>query len=333
MSLKYPVIRKIALTNDFLIERVLPSVGGINVKVNEKVEPFTRIGDSKISYFSNKIPSDYRVTKELNTYIENGISIAEKKLNPFKVSEIFAPFSGFLKQKTDGVYFEQESVNFQLFSGVYGQVLKVLEKRCALIKSSARIIYCALCSKVSCEGELVVLPNPTELIEDPYFNNFTKDISGKIIYSGYFIKLDNLKKAQKLGVRGIFAGGFDRETYEYAVSSNFFLGSLGGYGRIPTPTPIFNLLNSVASRYIFVNGGRGEIVIPSEKEFPVTEIAKETALFTNLKNGMIVQVLERPYFGWLGEVQAQVQDIVMVKLADGDEVVNVRETNLLVPMF
>jgi len=198
---------------------------------------------------------------------------------------------------------------------------------------SATIVYCAVSTPFEAEGELVVLPNPTELLEDPYFNKFTKDIAGKIIYSGYFIKLENLKKAINLGVRGIIAGGVDKRSFDYAQKNGFVLASLNGYGRIPTPDSIFAFLSSVSNRYIFIRGEKGEILIPGGEKFDTKMADRSKDYFTEIKNGMIVQVLDRPYFGWMGVVKSVEGDKVEVVLDNAVETVAVKSTNLLALLF
>lgn len=331
--IKLPVIKKMTKTNNFLVERVLPEGGELSVKKGDVVEPFVKIGSAEVSNFSQKVDPTYTLVRDLNTYIEKGVQIAEKKVGSLKVSNLYAPYSGFLRQSGASVVFEQDKELITLLSGTWGTVKDVIEKKAVLISSSATTLYCAVSTPFEAEGELVVLPNPTELIEDPYFNNFTKDIAGKIIYSGHNIKLENLKKAKNLGVRGIFAGSFDKAAYEYSLENNFFLGSLSGYGRIPTPDPIFMFLNSVSSRYIFARGKKGEIYIPSAEKFNEEDTKPPKDFFVEIKNGMMVQVLERPYFGWLGTVDTFFDDKVSVKLSNSIEVVSVKATNLLLPAF
>ncbi len=332
--IKLPLVEKIHRTNDFFVERILPDVGKTFVLEGEEVEPFTKIGETKASYFFEKIDPGSTITRDVNSYIEKGLDIAQRRRGILRVNRLYAPYSGFIRKIVDGTYvFEQEKEFFSLLAGAWGKVSGVVENKSVLIKGSATILYCAVCTPFESEGELVVLPNPTELLEDPYFNNFTKEITGKVIYSGHFIKLENLKRAIDLGVSGIIAGGANRTTFDFAQKNGFLLAILSGYGRIPTPESIFELLSSVSNRYVFVRGQSGEILIPSPSKFSDDDIKEKEDYFVELKNDMMVQVLERPYFGWVGNVEAINGEEVSVKLIGGGEKVSVRPTNLLALRF
>lgn len=330
---KIPLVEKIYRTDSFFIERTLPDVGSMYVTKDANAEPFTKLGETKVSYFFEKIPPSFFLIRKPNTFIEKGVLIGERKKGYFKIDKLFAPYNGFIREVGDGSHiFEQEKENFVLYSGTWGKVVDLVENKSVLIKGSATIIYASVSTAFEAEGELVVLPNPSELLEDPYFRHFTKGIAGKVIYSGYFIKLENLKKAIDLGVKGIIAGGFDKVSFDYAQKNGFLLASISGFGKIPTPDPIYDLFQSVSNRYIFIRGQRGEILIPSADKFNVKESENKNFL-VELKNDMIVQVLERPYFGFLGTVKGQKDGKIEVALSSSVEVISVRSTNLIALAF
>lgn len=328
--MRIPLVNKINKVNNFFVERVLPDVGALFVQKGDKLEPFSRVGETKISYFLQKIDPAFTLTKAPNSYIAKGVEVGQKKVSSFKLQKLYAPYNGFIRSVGDGTFlFEQEKQNYTLLSGVWGEVKDVVENKAVLIQSSATVIYAAISTGFDAEGELVVLPNPSELLEDPYFNNFTKEVGGKIIYSGYFIKLENLKKAIDFGVRGIIAGGCDMASIKYAQQAGFSLVSLSGYGRIPTPVSIYELFNSVSNRYVFIRGSVGEVFVPSEVPFNEAPKKSKKDFFVNIKNGMIVQILERPYFGWMGVVENFDESKVSVRLLNGVEVISIDSTNLL----
>ncbi len=328
--MRIPVAQKINNTNKFYVERVLPDIGSIFVQKGDKLEPFSRVGETKISHYLQKIDPQVSLTKSVNSFIAKGVEIGEVKLGSFKKKKYIAPYNGFIRSVGDGTYlFEQEKQNYTLLSGVWGEVQEVVENKAVLVMAPCTIIYCAVSSPFDTEGELVVLPNPSELLEDPYFNNFTKEVAGKIIYSGYFIKLENLKRAIELGVKGIIAGGCDKVSLDYAKKNNFALMSISGYGRIPTPVSIYDLFSSVSNRYVFLRGKSGEIYVPSETPFQDQQAKSKKDFFVELKNDMIVQILERPYFGWMGVVESFDEQKISVRLLNGVEVITVMPTNLL----
>lgn len=325
---RLPLIEKVDKTNEVFIERVLPDLGQLLVKVGDKVEPFTKAGTASVSYFYVKIDPRFTLTKTLNSYIEKGVTIGERRKGLKKLT-LIAPFNGFIRAVGDGSFvFEQDKQSHTLLSGLWGDVVGSVPSKSFVVKGSATRVYSAVSTPFEAEGELVVLPNPPEILQDPYFTKFTKDVSGKIIYAGYHVRLENIKRALKLGIRGVIAGGFDKESYDFGLQSGFTIAAISGYGSIPTPAYIYDLLKSVANRYVFIRGQTGEIIIPSDHVFEDAHSEKKD-FFTEIKSGMIVQVLERPFFGWTGVITELTDGKVKVKLDNHSEEILVKPVNLI----
>jgi hypothetical protein len=326
-----PIIRKVMKNNDLLVERSLPKTGELVAAVGEKVEPFTKLGMAKVSYGQLPLAKNLKVTngRESGSYFYTGDIIG--KLGRKK---IIAPFDGTLlkiKDKDKGFVFQQEDRDYWLLAGVWGEVVDVIEKTAALVKTQTMDVHLAICTRDSYSGELIVFPNPSELLEMQYLQRYSKDPFGKVIYVGDHISLKVAKKAADLGIGGLICGSVDREALAFAKRKGMFLGAISGFGTIPTPDYIFDILKEVTTRYVFLHGNKGLLRIPVSKPYDPKEVKANiyTGQLRALKKGLLVQIFEEPYFGWVGQVHSVQDDDVQVIIDEGRDPVKIKIPNLI----
>ncbi|MBT7350721.1 hypothetical protein HN803_08140 [candidate division WWE3 bacterium] len=324
-----PIIRKVMKTNDVFVERTLPRKGELVAKEKEVVEPFTKLGMTKVSYGNLPLPARLRVTKgrAVGSYFYTGDTLG--KIGSKKV---IAPFDGTLiEQSGGGFLFNQEDRDFWLLSGVWGEVVSVVEKSSALIRTQMLDVKLAIATDHSYSGELIVFPNPSELLEMQYLQKFSKDSFGKIIYVGHHINEALVKKAHELGVAGLIAGSVDRDALVAAKKTDLFVGAFSGFGVIPTPDYIFDILKGVTNRYIFLQGNKNLLRIPAEKPYPTKDIRPNsyTGQLRSVKKGLLVQVFEEPFFGWTGKVHSMQGSSVQVIIDEGRDPVKIKIPSII----
>lgn len=324
-----PIIKKTMKNNEVLVERALPKKGELVATPGERVEPFAKLGMAKVSYGVLPLKSSLKISKgkEVGDYFYTGDTIGK-----VGGKRVVAPFDGTLIKKKSGNFsLNQEDRDFWLLAGVWGEVISVVEKSSALIKTQTLDIHLAACTNFSYSGELIVFPNPTELLEMQYLQKFSKDPFGKVIYTGDYISLNIAKKAVQLGVTGLIAGSADREAFIFAKQNNLFVGAISGFGHIPTPDFIYSILNGVTNRYIFLQGDKGVLRIPVPEKFNTkeTRTSSYTGQLRKVKKGLLVQVFDTPYFGWVGRVSAVKGEDIYVMLDEVSEPVKVKVPNIL----
>lgn len=323
-----PIVKKITRNNDIFIERVLPRKGELDAEIGSLVEPFAKLGITKVTYGKLPIASSLKITKgkDVGTYFYTGDVIG--KVGKKKV---VAPFDGYLEQVPNGYVYRQEERDFWLLAGVWGVVQDVVDGHSVLLKTQTIDIHLAVCTEISYAGELIVFPNPSELLEMQYLEKFSKDSFGKVLYVGHHINEDMVKKSAELGVAGLLGGSVDRDALALAKRYNIFLGAISGFGSIPTPEYIFDFLKDISNRYVFLQGGRGILRIPVSKPFTAKEVKTSTysGQLRMLKKGLKVQILEDPHFGWVGEVSSVQEDGVYVILDEVQDPVKVKIPNIL----
>lgn len=326
---KIPSVRKMMNNNDVYIERILPKAGELNVKQGTKTEPFTKMGITKVAYGELPIKGALKLEgkKRTGDFFYTGDTIGR-----LKGKKIVAPFDGRIQKVEDGYLYEQEERDFWLLSGVWGEVVAVEKGKSVLLKTQTIDLHLAACTKISYAGELIVFPNPSKLLELQYLEKFSKDSFGKIIYLGDHVDVAAVEKAANLGVAGLLAGSAAREAFALAKENEMFLGIFSGFGEIPTPKPVYDFLKEISNRFVFLQGSRGIVRIPSPQRFSEDNVTAPNDLgsLTELREGLRVQVLSYPEFGKMGVVEKITEDgQIHVKLDQNSETIPVQIPNIL----
>jgi hypothetical protein len=222
-----------------------------------------------------------------------------------------------------------QSASKTVLAGVWGNVEDIVPEYSALIRTSVVDLHLPISSVPYVEGELIVFPNPSDLIQKQYFDKFSYSLKGKIVYTGNNISPDILKTAQKYGVAGVLTGGCNRRTFDYARSTNFFLGLFSGFGNARTPDIIFDVLNDLSTRMVFASGEERwvRIPVPSDFVFP-SNLEESPEVFKDVRRGLRVLVLQTPWFGETGHVLDINANTVTVKLSGIGSTVEVNIPNL-----
>jgi len=320
-----PVYKNIEYLNEFYLERTLPNKGKLLVKEGENIFSYTKIGYSKNAGHEMIIPKDFKFNSKLKNkkFIKSGDLLAYNQ-----TTYLFAPFDGYLEEKNGGKHLIKHQEDYWLLSGVFGEVVKLVPSKSCLIRTSGYKLRFFETSISSCEGELKVLPNPSELIEIDFMQRYVKNGTGQVVYTGDFLRKSVLEKAIEIGCEGVICGSCDRETLLLARKNNFFVGILSGFGRIPTHSKVFELLKNFDSKFLIVREGSNDFFVSSE----IISKNKNNLINSNfvfLKKGMDVIALDYPYYGWEGEVLNIETNSVNVKIKKNNEVIKIASSDLI----
>ena len=326
-----PVVRKITETKKIFIERALPKEGSLKVKKGSKVEPFDRLGECMYVQNELKLPKGFKPEKfrDKSKYYRAGILIGRVGKEKIK-----APYNGTLWKLDEGgfIYWEEEK-RYVLLSGVWGTIHDEVPAASVLIETQVRDLLFAVSTSGSASGELLVLPNPSEVLKESYLEKFSKGIKGKVVYVGHFIDENILKKAHNMGASAIFAGSCNVETFNFAKSRGIKLGLISGFGKIPTPQFVFKALDSVSYRYVFFDGKKNLLRIPIPLDDQTESTAKKEmkgALVKKIQPGMRVQVFTTDKMGRIGKVDRVSQSSILVKFEGDKEATEVHLPNFLI---
>lgn len=324
-----PVMRRIVENRKCFLERALPTNGAIRVKIGDKVEPFDRVGDcvfcqNEIIFASKFRPKNFSKKPK---YYHNGVLMGTMGRD-----KVVAPFNGTLNQVNGGFTFREEDKKYILLSGVWGIVNSIINEKSVLLETHMKDILVSVCTPNSVSGELVVLPNPTDILKKSYLEKYSKGIKGKIVYVGNNVGEDILKITHSMGAACVLAGSSTKDAFNYAKSFGLSLGLISGFGSIDTPLSVYKALSSVSYRYVFFEGITNtlRIPVPFENVQTILEDPDSTKIFKEIMPGMSVQVLQGQDFGKVGTVDSLFESGIFVKFDQNTEGTKVSIPNFVI---
>lgn len=323
------------VTDNILVrkQRILPLKGEVIVKKGDKVTPDDVVARTHLPgnvvplNVANKLglpPEDLNevMLKKEGDQITQGEPIALKKgIIKWFSSECSATITGTLESistVTGQVLQRGEPIPVEVKAYIKGIVTDVIESEGVVVDTYASFVQGIFGIGGETSGELMVAtPDNTTVLSDDLIK---EEMKGKVIVGGSLVTADAMKKAIKVGIKGIVVGGFDdkdlRDFLGYdigvAITGNEDIGVTlvvtEGFGQINMAHKTFDLLKHNVGKQACINGAtqiragviRPEVVIPFETETVETTDAKGEIL--GLDIGSPIRVIRHPYFGKLGKV-------------------------------
>lgn len=323
MSIYIPTLKKVNYIGKTTVQRNLPKKGDLVVKVGDKVVPFTKIGRTKLSKKSIPLPKKLKISSNI---LKQEIIYKGDKIGRLGFKKYLAPYNGTIIDTKNGLEFIEEEHDFWVLSGVWGDVKDISDNKSVSITTQTINVPFAYYSGDFTMGELVVFPNPSELLDISYLEHFSKNTESKLIYVGDFLRKTLLDKAISLGITTLIAGSTTIEIASYAKKNNINIALFSGFGELKTPEFIFNLLNDISNRHVFLYDKLKILQVPVPEDFDPDIPTLSTLV--EAQPGMEVYILATAYFGQVGKID-RVQDTdIYVKLSSVDKVVVVSSANL-----
>lgn len=322
-----PIVKKIIYKEGVLVERTLPNEGSITVSAGDKIDPSEKLGTCKVIYDVVELGSKFKVNQreDGSNYYANGSLVGSLGGTKFH-----APFSGLLEKTGKGYIFKSEERDYWLLPGVWGTVKDISQNRAVLLDTQVVDVHMPVTCGKDTSGELVVFPNPSEILTIQYFNNYIKSPEGKVVYVGNNANLDIVKTAHELKISSVLAGSASKEAFDYANENGLSLGLFVGFGKINTPQMVYDFINEITSRYVFFKAKKNLLQIPVPADQDHETYKKPNKIIKYMRKGMQVQVLNSENFGQMGEVDRASKSGIFVKLHENNEIIQVDPPNLLI---
>lgn len=341
--MKHYVPLRIRVEKDVItrVTRILRGKGQINVGVGQEVTPEEIIGSAAISAGFRTLnlsallgvaaqDVEKYLTKKLGQRVYKGELLAYKK-GWFGKKVITAPTDGildFLNNKTGELKISFMPKKIELPAGVYGVVENVDQARGqATIRTQVSKVYGILGSGKSRDGILHILSKRDTLVGKEIIS---PKFDGQILVGGSLIFKDAISAAISAGAAGIITGGINVSDYKGMVGGHLVFpkkldSDVGismviceGFGSIPLGNDIFEALQQYEGRFVFIDGNKALISLPSFTSASLTKVKNtklpdEVDLAPNLehlrenvelKAGMEVRVVGNSYSGEQGKVLA-----------------------------
>ena len=231
-----------------------------------------------------------------------------------------------------------------------GRIVKLIPRYGAIVETRGALVQGIFGVGGETRGEIkVIVDSPREEVTESHIN---ANCAGKIIIGGASISLEALRKAVKIGVKGLVIGGIDSNVLDSFVGYEISIGITGhenagltlmvteGFGKMPMAQRTFNLLKSLEGYMAAMNGAtqiragviRPEIIVPRPElaDRPFRE--ERVSLEKGMTPGMVVRIIRDPYFGRIGHIVAlppalqkiateSYVRVAVVELEDGTRVV------------
>jgi hypothetical protein len=337
-------------------KRILPLKGDVLAKVGDKVTPDTVVartllpGNVEPINVANILgipPEDimHHMLRKEGELVKQAEVIARSK-------SFFGLFSSECKSKNEGSVESISSITGQVLirgnpipveikAYLDGEVVEVFEKEGVAVSTWGSFIQGIFGIGGETHGEIkIAVKDNTEVLTDKLIET---DSRGKVIVGGSLVTADAIKKAVKLGAKGVVVGGFDdkdlRDFLGYdlgvAITGSEELGITlvvtEGFGQINMAEKTFSLLKSKEGQMACINGAtqiragviRPEVVIPFAGDVHAKEKVK-AAETVGLTEGYPVRVIRQPYFGRLGNVGALPPELQKLESESSARVLEVR---------
>ena len=322
----------------FVVEktRKLPIVGEVLVKEGDKVSYDTIVartliaGDPYIVNVAQKLAIEQ---EELVEYM------VKKEGDPIQKGEILAKYIGFLglvkryiyspirgtvekiSELSGQVILRSSPIPVEIKAYIPGTVVKVLSGEGVIIRTPAAFIQgiFGIGGETACN--LMMVSNTADGVVKS--EQITSECEGKILVGGSLINGEALRKAVKVGAKGVVIGGIKEQDfieflgYEIgvAITGHEELGITlilnEGFGRMNMHEKVFKLFEKFEGKLACINGAtqiragvmRPEVIIP-RYDITSDQISKldEENFSEGLIHGTIIRLIREPYFGILGKV-------------------------------
>ena len=313
-----PVLKKIHTSINTLVERALPVSGAIYVKPGVELRPFDKVGDCLFSHQMMPLPDKFKPKKKIVPGGRENFR-RDSVVGHLARERIIAPFDGDLVFDGEVYVFKEIEKKHSLLSGVWGTVSEVIPSMSVLIKTQVADIAFALATPVVASGEMVIFPNPTEILEEYYLESFLKNPLGKVVYIGNYVKEDVVEKAHKLGIGAAICGSTTKKAFDYALKNKFGLGVISGYGKMQVPSSVYNYLSKISYRQVFFEGDRSILSVPIPLEEFMQNNDKGCVLIKEVLPADKVQVFQKNYFGNIGTVDRVGENSIFVRFKTEDK--------------
>jgi hypothetical protein len=237
-----------------------------------------------------------------------------------------SPTTGFVErisQMSGQVIIREPPVTWETRAYIPGVIREILPDEGVIIETRAAFIQGIFGVGGESHGEIKIVESSNKPFTD---NDIGSESADKILVVKGGVGLDALKKAVKVGAKGVVAGGIDLEDLTAFIGHEIGVVLTGseelgltliimeGFGNMEMLDKTFALLKTFEGRRASINGAtqiragviRPEVIIPrNEGETPrAMEAAIEASEATNtgLTLGTLIRVIREPYFGALGHV-------------------------------
>ena len=312
--------------------RQLPLKGEVLVKVGDSVSADTIVASTHIPGNIQMVNVARQLNIEVETVPESMLIKIDERIKKGQViaesKGLFGYFKTQLKSPIDGSFanvsnitgqalLSEPPITIEVDAFSAGIIKEILPEEGVIVNSNGALVQGILGIGGESHGQIVLAVNSRhEVITKDKLNDSHR---GKIVIAGSYLPLDIFTHAQRLGINGIVAGGFNYDALSSILGYNLGVAVTGseevgtslmiteGFGEIAMAEGTFNLFKQFEGKFASINGStqiragviRPEVMIPHTEDIDSTEL-KESDMI--ISENSPVRVISAPYFGKVGVV-------------------------------
>jgi len=357
MALAYTPGLKVKASTTIRAARRLPIPGDVLVRMGEKVGFDAVVARTsvpggveimKLVHLLGIDPDEVGMymRKKVGDNVQKDEIIAEKKgfLGMFR-SVAKSPTTGVIQQVselTGQVTISEPPVPLEVKAYVPGQIEKILPNEGVIVQTDGALIQGIFGIGGETHGKIAfAVDSPDEMLTD---DKIRENHGGEVVVGGSLVKVDALRKAISLGVKGIIVGGIEDKDlsdflgYEIGVAitghENVGLTLIitEGFGRMRMSDRAFNLLKELEGKEAAINGAtqiragviRPEIIVPELEKEAKAQASEDFVPQKGMEPGMAVRIIREPDFGRIGEIVSLPVDLQVVETESPVRVLEVK---------
>ncbi len=317
-------------------ERRLPLQGEVLVKKGDKVKAEDIVARTELPGNVHPVnvagllsvpPEDVPqlMLKKPGDPVKKGEPIAMSKsfFGLFKTT-VTAPIDGVIESVsniTGQVILREPPIPVEVNAYIDGVVTEIFEREGVVVETKASLVQGIFGIGEERIGILhVIADSPSFVVDEDVIKEEHK---GKVLIGGAFVTSGALKKAAKIGVKGIVVGGIDDKNLRDFLGYDIGVAITGnegkgitliiteGFGKLDMAKRTFELLKSLEGKKCSISGAtqiragviRPEVIVPDEN-LKVSGEDKDIQEGGLIVGKTRVRIIREPYFGKIGTVVA-----------------------------
>jgi len=227
--------------------------------------------------------------------VQTGTLIARK--GGLLARTVTSPVDGRIVEITNGrVIVEHGSNPVVVKAGFTGTVREVIPDFGAIIVSEGALLQGVWGNQRIAEGLMICMAR--NRVEELVPERMDVNLRGSVVFGGHCMKVEVLRRAEGIPLRGLIVSGLAPDLLEYARMMTFPIIALVGVGHAVYDEYTFNIISTMDKRVACVNatdwdrclGSRPEVVIPKRDDTHLSESLEDA----EYKVGQLVRILQSP---------------------------------------
>lgn len=227
--------------------------------------------------------------------VQKGAAIAYQ--SGLLTRSVFSPVDGRITEITEGkILIEHGSNPITVKAGFSGMIREVIPNMGAIVVCEGALLQGIWGNGKLAEGLMICLAR--NRVEELTPDRMDVNLRGSVVFGGQCKRVETLKRAMEIPLRGLVCSGIAPELLEYASAMPLPVMALIGIGKVVYDENTFKVISTMDKRVACLNatvlnrcqGTRPEVVVPRRGD----SLVSESTEITEYRVGQLVRILQSP---------------------------------------